>query len=510
MALNLSDRFKILQQSPHDLEPSPPSEPLPLELEDVKAQRWVPSRYNIRAATEDGRLVIWNSYKGTMSVFGAAQRSKVETLLSRKGFSARPEGIVQYLFERGLLIKEETNEFRRIQLEFGQEHYRNDVLELILLASEDCNFRCTYCYEDFARGTMKPWVRNGIKRLIEKRLSNLHRLSVSWFGGEPLYGFQAIEDLAPFFAEVAAKNSIAFMSHMTTNAYLLTPPVAEKLLTWKINRFQITIDGLPEDHDRNRPSRDGQGTFGTIMENLQALARRDDEFVVTLRFNYDRENYTKCPDFLDMIESAFKRDPRFQIRFQRVSQLGGPNDDQLNVCGIEDSADLERTMKREARKRGLTLKDDISVLSVKNCQVCYAARPYNFLVGASGKLMKCTVDLDKYDPNVVGRITEDGELIIDQDKFALWTEPAFEKDSQCKKCVILPTCQGMYCPTIRIHSGESPCTPLRMAVKKDLLEIVERAVPKRRVELRGAAPQDSAELSSTSDIDRGPEVVSGL
>src|SRR3712207_7092344 len=34
-----------------------------------------------------------------------------------------------------------------------------------LLASEDCNFRCTYCYEDFARGTMQPEVREGIKAM---------------------------------------------------------------------------------------------------------------------------------------------------------------------------------------------------------------------------------------------------------------------------------------------------------------------------------------------------------
>ena len=38
-------------------------------------------------------------------------------------------------------------------------------------------------------------------------------------------------------------------------------------------------------------------------------------------------------------------------------------------------------------------------------EVCYAARPYNFIVGASGKLMKCTIALDTQDANVLGRIT---------------------------------------------------------------------------------------------------------
>ena len=48
---------------------------------------------------------------------------------------------------------------------------------------------------------MQPWVRTGIKRLVEKRLDGLRTLRISWFGGEPLYGFAAIEDLAPFFVE---------------------------------------------------------------------------------------------------------------------------------------------------------------------------------------------------------------------------------------------------------------------------------------------------------------------
>ncbi len=247
MALGLSDRFTLLQQSPHDLRPETPQLHVPPEPESP--QRWIPSRYNIRSVTEDGRLVIWNTYKGSMSVFSAAQRPMVEEMLSRKGFPAKPEGVGLYLFERGFLVKDGTDEFRRIQLGFGREQYRNDILQLILLASEDCNFRCTYCYEDFARGTMSPAVRQGIKRLVEKRLGTLRELAINWFGGEPLYGMQAIEDLAPFFLDVATKNSLSFSSGMTTNGFLLTPEVAEKLLAWKIRKFQITVDGLEETHD---------------------------------------------------------------------------------------------------------------------------------------------------------------------------------------------------------------------------------------------------------------------
>jgi uncharacterized protein len=488
MSLGLSDKLRILQQSPHDLAPDEPSPGPATASGENEPVRWVPSRYNVRSTTEDGRLVIWNSYRGTMSVFGAAQRKKVESLLSQKGFAARHRGFIDYLYQRGFLVKEGTDEYRRIRLGFGQEHYRTDTLQLILLASEDCNFRCTYCYEDFARGTMKPWVRGGIKKLIEKRARQLRSLAVSWFGGEPLYGMAAIDELAPFFIEAAEKHSLTYSSQMTTNGYLLTPDVAERLLSWKVTKYQITLDGMPEDHDRSRPSRDGGGTFATIMENFKSMSLRPEDFAVDVRFNFDPRTSQRHQEFFDLFERELKADPRFRLRFRAVGQWGGPNDDKLEVCGIKDSFDLEREMKHEARRRGLPLADELSTLRGMGSQVCYAARPYNFIVGANGKLMKCTIDLDKNPRNVLGQLTEEGELLVDQDKLAMWTEPTFESDTKCQKCVVLPVCQGMHCPMDRFDTGETSCTPLRMEAKKDLAIEVQKPRSNRRAVLGQELP----------------------
>ncbi len=235
------------------------------------------------------------------------------------------------------------------------------------------------------------------------------------------------------------------------------------------------------------------------MENLRALAKRKENFVVTLRFNFDQQNHTMCGDFLDMVKREFGGDPRFRPRFRPVGKWGGPNDSQLAVCGSEDVAHLERGMKLEARKRGLTLSDDISTLGGLGTQVCYAARPYNFVIGATGKLMKCTLDLDKNDRNVVGQISENGELVLDEDKLAMWTEPAFESDGKCKKCVVLPACQGIYCPLVRIDRNETPCSPVRKTGKRELAEAVRLSEPrKKRIATGEAARPASAPLPELS------------
>lgn len=446
----------VTRESPLDSVPA--ASPSLVQIKPaVRTTLWVASRFNNKTIGDDGSLVAWNTYTGAISVFKPEQTPAVDEVLNN-GYAGELRGLTKYLSERGYIVPKGTNEFRKFQHVFGRQHYRNDILELILLASEDCNFRCQYCYEDFQRGTMKPEVREGIKKMVEKRAAGLRDLTVGWFGGEPLYGFKAIEDLSPFFCEIAEKHSLNYTSHMTTNGYLLTPDVAEKLLAWKVNYFQITIDGLAEQHDKNRPTRDGQGTFHTIFANLQSLKMREEKFTVRLRINYDQNNSPHLEGLLELFHQEFGSDDRFKVAFHQVGKWGGPNDANLAVCGSDEAKNVRSQLQKSALDKGLTLNGGLSDANTPGSNVCYAARPYNYLIGADGKIMKCTVALDKQDHNVVGKLTSEGEMEMDMDKYALWVEPAFQNDGNCRRCSIVPTCQGISCPLIRIESKTRPCS----------------------------------------------------
>ena len=455
-----------------------------------RLKHWKPSRFNVQTTTSEGWLLLWNSYTGSMNAFKPEQRPGVLNLISRKGVSAPGHGIANYLGERGYLVPHDADELRRVQYAFGQENHRNDRLELILLASEDCNFRCAYCYEDFKRGTMRPEVREGIKKLLESRVGTLRELNVSWFGGEPLYGMEAIDDLGPFFAEMAERHGIAYFSHMTTNGYLLTDDVAERLLAWRITDFQITLDGLPEDHDQSRPGRDGSGTFQRIYENLAGMRRRSEEFSVVIRVNFDQNNVPGLEQFLGLLEVDFRDDPRFTISFHSVGKWGGDNDANLSVCGTDESHRVQMKLKAAARMLGLQVTSGWRPGASVGTEVCYAARPYNFIVGAHGDLMKCTIDLDKKDRNIVGKLLPDGKMELDTDKMALWTEPAFERDTGCQSCHMLPACQGIHCPQIRFDHGTRPCPEIRRTAKQEMADYFEAKQAEAR-EGTGMLVQDS-------------------
>jgi len=476
MALGMKGSFNILRQSPHDLRAGGAEENL--AAEDTERIRWKPSRYNIRATGEDGGFILWNTLSNAISVFRGNQIPLVEKAL--RGVEARKKGTVKYLVDRGFLIREGTNEYRQFQVRFGAQQFRTNALELILMPSEDCNFRCQYCYEDFVRGTMRPDVRLGIRNLVEKRLKYLDRLSVSWFGGEPLYGWEAIEELAPFFHEVAERNEISYQGHMTTNGYLLTPDVAEKLLSWRVISYQITLDGAQEDHDRSRPGRDGSGTFAQIYENLLSIAKRPEPFDITVRVNVSPANAPRIHELLNRLQADLGGDPRFNLSFQHVARWGGNNDGNIEVCGTEDRSRLMSDLLAAATKRGLNLPR-ITHINRFGSNICYAARPYNYLIGAAGQVMKCTILLDKDPSNVVGTLTAEGELILDEDRFAAWTEPVFERDTQCQKCLFLPSCAGAYCPLPRIQGEGRHCVPERSDPKGTVRRLAAESMATRTV-----------------------------
>jgi uncharacterized protein len=437
------------------------------------------SRYNLRATTADGRLILWNTLARSLSVFDHAQRPTVARLLRGEEVDGRSAALERYLRERGFVVPDGTDELNRVSLLHGRAQERHDVLELILLASEACNFRCVYCYETFKRGTMRPEVREGVKNLVGRRLPALTRLSVSWFGGEPLCGMAAIEDLAPFFQELSAQNGIRLVNHMTTNGFLLSDEVTERLLSWGIRDFQITLDGPPAEHDRRRPGRDGKPTFDMIVRNLVRLHLRGDAFSVRIRVNFDRENESRLTGLLDLLREELQGDARFGLAFHAVGRWGGAGDAGLRTCDGRGARQVRARLGREARARGLRVAGSLREINRAGSQVCYAARPYNFIVGADGRLLKCTVALDRLDSNRVGRLHPDGELTLNEARFGLWTQAFFEHDPACRTCVLLPTCQGSHCPLSRLESAVRACPDLRTTFKTDLRDALETAAERR-------------------------------
>jgi uncharacterized protein len=443
---------------------------IPKENKLIETKEWKRSRYTIQASDElDGSLYLSNTYTGSFISVPEQHVSNVKKILSQ-GYNGDLEGLPKLLAERGFIVKEDTNELFRARMLHEIVGRRDDTLQLIFLVTEQCNFRCTYCYEKFEKGKMTQEVRNGIKEYVRSKARYLKYLNIHWFGGEPLIAMDVIEDLSEAFKQICEEYDITYTASVTTNGFNLTPKNVEKLINYNVSYFQVTVDGNPEYHNCTRHLKGGQPTFDKIWSNLKAMKAMEAKFLCRIRVNFLKENLEGVPDFIDEIVKEFDCDERYAVNFFPVGQWGGENDEDLNVLSEKDATNAALSLCDLAVEKGLNNVMD-SILKPGG-NVCYAAKHNSFVIGSDGIVYKCTVALYN-EKNHVGRIHPDGKMTLDMDKYALWIMNDEGEDPGCQKCFFRPSCQGAACPLVRIETGKAPCPPEKKQIKR-VLKIVGR------------------------------------
>jgi uncharacterized protein len=320
----------------------------------------------------------------------------------------------------------------------------NRGLKLIVNSSEQCNLRCVYCYETFAIGHMKFDVAKGIVRFIEKRVADgLEWLEIGFFGGEPLGAWNTVKYLTGHLYELCQQHGVTLVGGMTTNATLLHKPRLEWLAQHGITAFQITIDGPREIHDARRVSSQKTGSFDVIWQRL-AMMRASDlrGLEVTIRVHFDAASWAMLverPSFLDtIIETFVRHDPRFKLHFNPVEKWGGGHAEGIKFFanGLDSRAALRALLVRVS-EAGLGPNQvpqlgEPSETGEPN-YVCYAARANAFIIRADGAVSKCTLTFDDA-RNVVGRLTKEGELIIDHERHKPWLRGLVSGDASALAC----------------------------------------------------------------------------
>jgi uncharacterized protein len=272
---------------------------------------------------------------------------------------------------------------------------------------------------------MAPPVVAGIKSLIDRRGAELDELELGWFGGEPLLALDVITEISKHALDAGKTAGFVFRSGMTTNGYFLDQERLSQCLEHKIDFFQISLDGNPNDHNASRKLASGGGTFDRIWSNLIAMKSTDAVFDVLLRLHYTMENFIAVGQFARRIRDVFGADRRFRYHFHHVARLGGPNDEDITIVSKQDQKEIEAHLWDAS---GLLPPPDDD-----DSYVCYAAKGNSLVIRSTGRLAKCTVALND-DCNDIGWISETGEICVEQKKYQRWIAPLVEGDWDNVSC----------------------------------------------------------------------------
>jgi len=447
----------------------------------------VGSYYNVVATAPDG-IRVANVRTGAVLEFDHAEWEGVRAdLTGTPSQTGVPSELADALRQAGLIVEDQAAERREAFHQHMELKYNTRQLHLILLPTEQCNFRCVYCYETFPRGRMPAWVRRAVVRFAESRLDNMHELRVSWFGGEPLAALNVMEEISTAIMPRCEKLGVSYRASVTTNGYLLTEAVFRKLLAWNVRHIQVTLDGPADTHDSLRVLASGKPTFAKIWSNVQRIARLADlpeTFSFKIRINFTPESLPRVPALLYQLSALFQGNPRFGVFLRPVGKWGGPNDASLDVFDTVAAMEQAMTLAQDAWVHGASCADPIFEDLRPGGTACYASQPTSFIIGADATVYKCTVALYD-DRNRVGALQPNGEMLLDEKKLSAWVKADGASDQECRDCVLYPSCQGEACPLIRIRQRTRPCP-----ATKPLVEAQRLRAPAEVAAVESAATKD--------------------
>lgn len=295
-----------------------------------------------------------------------------------------------------------------------------------------CNLACPYCFEDHFRGDHamnRDTARLLVDHVMREQIGRGRDVELRFYGGEPLMALPRLKEIAGALQDAATSAGTKFSCSLVTNATLLTRPVVEDLLPFGLTSAQITLDGPPEIHNRQRPFVSGQGSFKLIVDNLRSVYD-----LITLKpgGNFARDNYREFPAMLDALLEAGIDPARIgPVQLSPIHPKSGGHDPHSASCAIGSEPWLIEAnlfLREEILRRGFSVDKP-------HMGVCMIELTNNLVVGYDGTLYKCPA-LMGWPEFAVGTLTEGITDYRESHNLDLW------KNDECLECAYLPLCFG--------------------------------------------------------------------
>lgn len=331
------------------------------------------------------------------------------------------------LVENGFFVEDVTDEVTIVDYKKMLTKMDTTLYHIVINTTLDCNLNCWYCYESKKVGSLlTDSVIDLIKKNIEEKYktSPYKKLKISFFGGEPLMNFKAIEGVLSYASLFVKEKDVSLIADFTTNATLMTEEMIAFLKSYHCT-FQITLDGYEEKHNKVRFFQDKKGTYETILNNVYKLQNGIPQSSVWIRINYDAQTLKYFSNIIDDLSGLSRKNTFIILR--KIWQL--------------DTDKIKKVDVLSAIKTAIDNNFFIDNYALPRTKLCFAERLNQVLFNYDGKVFKCSTLEDFDDANSEGKIcNETGLIQWNLDKIAkkiMQTSP-----QKCLKCKIYPVCLG--------------------------------------------------------------------
>lgn len=311
-------------------------------------------------------------------------------------------------------------------------------MECTLYLTDNCNLKCSYCYEGDKKNKTymdEQTLIESLNFIVENNLPD-DNIDLLFLGGEPLMNkpilFKAVNIIDEKYHEIKH----LFKYQITTNGILLDSKTADFLYANKIS-ISISIDGDKETHNLNRKSLNNKDVYDLIIKNMCYMLNNHIDFSVrmTVTSNNVHLLYKNVHYFYNMGIKKINigTDYTGEWTDEEIELL----DEQLALL---DSFYLNKIAFDE--NAVLNLYDyKLSTFVYKRVPTyCSAGSTNHLIINSKGEFFPCGYVFNEDTWNLGSVKTE-----FKRKNFIETARCHVNKESSCKGCEIAFTCSGAKC-----------------------------------------------------------------
>ena len=427
------------------------------------------SYYNMTAyVPEEDAYVLYNTMHQSMIVLTPKEKAQLDALKTVKGAHSDSNQVeiesdcIQNCISEGFILENPESEPEYLLYQYNKYKFNDRVLELLIMPTMECNFKCGYCFEHDRTGKMTPEVQRAVINFVKDQYENrpFKTLKVSWYGGEPLLAMDVIENLSCKLMAFANEVGVEYWAVLISNSYLATPEVVDKLVKWRVFTDLITIDGMGDVHDCHRCTKSGEPNFDVLMQNVQSMLKAG--MAVEPHSVTDRGNLDSC------LELAAKlHEDGMTMHCGHLSDFGGGNSDNVTKqFDLLTRSEYARACFDMLMAQNPTVDDFEAEFEPRHIG-CGAPIDRYYEIDELGNVYKCGSNINP--DAILFNICEPPETrSINRKEITKYCNyNPIEKGSNCRTCSCLPLCQGG-CYNKRLHNTNT-CHPMKFEGEAYLL-----------------------------------------
>lgn len=336
---------------------------------------------------------------------------------------------------------------------------KNSINHYTIFTTTDCNARCFYCFEHGQkRVSMTEQTAHDVATYMLGH-ANGNRITIRWFGGEPLFNAQVIDVISQELRDHGAD----YEATMVSNAYLFDAKTIEKAKDlWNLHHVLITIDGTEEVYNRIKAYiyRDGSA-YQRVLSNIDGLL--DAGISVTVNVSLDAQNAQIQLDLVDELGKRYGGRKNFAARAGLLIEYVGKIHAFESCRAAMDTLNVLNT-----KLAGYGIREKPLLKTKLQLNSCMADNDRNVTILPDGRIGRCEHFGDSEEVGSIYGGTWDAE------KVKSW-KALRPTEEGCKTCAAYPYCVRLK----KCNASPEPCNPLfREQRERDLYDKMQNSYEK--------------------------------